>query len=236
MCDQVVGRSTRCNSCVKAKQSCKFLIAEASGQTKGREVGPIRDAAEKSPEIEEEDDEEEEEEEEEERQASSPIARALKKIASPLRALGKRKTTELSPKSVQERDADSSQRARLRRSPSNVSVEVPVPSRSASSFVMPPPSTISAVSGGPYDPFYVRRLENELRESKEDLAIMGRRFRESQEDIGILLRRHASKESLLFEEIAALKGEYGESSLSRRGGARGSSEGYGKAGSSSGRY
>lgn len=216
--------------CKKAKQSCQYLIAGASAGAR-ETVGPIRDAAEDSSEEEEEEEDgegEEEEEEEERPKASSPIARAFKKLASPLKGLGKRKTTELSPKSVQEREADSSQRARVRRSPSNVSIEVPVVSRSASSFAMPPPSTSSGVYSSVHDPFYVRRLENDLRESREDLTILSRRLTESQEDIGVLLRRHASRESLLKEEIEQLKarlGEGGTGSSGRRGGGAGSSSG-----------
>lgn len=220
--------------CSKAKQSCKFLIAEASSQTKQKLVGPIRDAAEDSPEDEEEEEEGDEagEEEEGEKQpkASSPIARAFKKLASPLKNLGKRKTTELSPQSVKEREVESSQRAWRRRSPSNASVEVPVPSRSASSFAMPPPSITSGVYSSAEDPFYVRRLENDLRESREDLTILSRRLAESQEDIGVLLRRHASRESLLKEEVASLRARLGE------GGSGGSGRRGGGAGSSSGRY
>jgi len=206
-------------------------------------VGPIRDAAEDSSNEEEEEEEEEEEDAEEdegevekESKKKSPLVRAFNKIAAPLKALGKRTTTELSPKSIQDREAEPSQRARRRRSPSHASVEDPFPSRAASSFTMPPPSTTSGASGALYDSFYVRGLENELRESKEDLHIMARRYRESQEDIGTLMRRHASKESLLREEIEVLKARYGESSSSRRGEAGSSSGRRGGGGSSSGRY
>jgi hypothetical protein len=193
-------------------------------------VGPIRDAAEESSEEEEREGEEEEEEEEEEEVSAkpkSPIVRAFKKLTSPLKSLGKRKTTELSPKSQQEREAESSRRARGRSSPSVQSIEAPEPARSGSSFysvAMPPPSTISSSHQTVYDPFYVRRLENDLRESKEDLNIVSRRLRESQEDIGVLLRRQGSRESLMLEEIAALKARLGEGS-SGRGGRAGSSSG-----------
>ena len=69
---------------MKSKQSCKYLIAQAASRAVGREVGPIRDAAEASP-VEEGQGEEEvggeevgEEvgEDEARPKASSPIARA----------------------------------------------------------------------------------------------------------------------------------------------------------------
>lgn len=198
-------------------------------------VGPIRDAADDSSSEEEEEEEDEEvEAEEDEGEAEkkgkkkSSLVRAFNKIASPLKSLGKRSTTELSPKSIQDRDAEASQRARRRRSPSQASVEA--------SFIMPPPSAISGISGSSQDPFYVRRLESDLRESKEDLFILTRRLRESQEDFGTLLRRQESRESMLKEEIEMLRARLGEGSSGVRGGAGSSSGRRGGGGSSSGRY
>ena len=225
ICEQVVG-TTRCKVCAKAKQSCNYHISEASQKDKGKQVGRIVDAAEES---EEEGDEGEEEEEEEEKKGPSPIAKAFKKLTSPLKAIGKRKTTELSPGSLKDREAESSERARARHPSPSSSVELPEPSRDSSSFIsstMPPPSNLSGSFHTTYDPFYVRRLENRLQESQEDLTTM-------REGITKLEQRYASRESLLLEEIAHLKTRLGEGEGSRRGG---SSGGRGGVGSSSGRF
>ena len=224
VCEQVAGRSTRCLACAKAKQSCKYLISAASAT--GEQVGPVLDAAEKSDA--DEDGEGDEEEEEPPVKKTSPIATVIRKMTSPLRNLGKRKTAELSPGSVQERDAEPDARVRSRAAPSIHSIETPEPSRGSSfySSAMPPPSTVVS-SQNPYrDEFYIRRLETDLQSAREDNAMMNRRLRDSYEDLSTLTRRYESKESLLYEEISTLKAQL-------RGG---SSRGGRGAGSSSGRY
>lgn len=193
------------------------MISEAQSEKKGETVGKILDAAEES----DPEDEEEEQAEEEQKKATSPVIKVLRNITSPLKSIGKRKTTKLSPGTVQEREAESSQRARGRQPSPSPSVEVPEVHQSPSSFysaTMPPPSSISSHRGDHYDPFYVRTLENELRESQEDL--------------NIVLRRQESKESLLREEIASLKARLGEGSS----GVSRSSEKRRGAGGSSGRH
>ena len=156
--------------------------------------------------------------------------------------MGKRKTTELSPRSVQEREASTSQKTRARAGSPTPSLEVPIFSREPSfspSSAMPPPSSIYSHGSAPYDPFYVRSLEDDLRASREDLSILARRYNDSLEDITRLVRRQKSRESLLQDEIAALKTRLGEGSSrgssGRRGSAGGSSGKRGGAGSSSGR-
>jgi hypothetical protein len=153
--------------------------------------------------------------------ASSSVIKVLHKLSSPIRKLGKRKPTELSPGSLPEREEGSSSRSRARESSPTAAQEVTIASAPPSSFTsdMPPPSVIPSASS---NPFYVRHLEQKLRESQEDLAIMDRRLRESREDIGTLMQRHASRESLLMEEIEYLRGNYGEGS-SRQGSGAGSS-------------
>jgi hypothetical protein len=217
VCEQVAG-TIRCVVCSKAKQSCLYHLSDAG--VKGNVVAPLRDAAEESPgEEEEEDEEEEEEEEEKEKKGPSPLVKVFRKVTSPLKTIGKRKATELSHKSVLDREAEPSQRARERPPSTSSSADLPDPSMGSSSFysntMPPPPLTGSTGLGIPSDPFYVRRLEVRLRES--------------QEDITTLLRRHESRESLLLEEIAMLKDRLGEGSVSgsgRRGGAGGSSGRY----------
>jgi hypothetical protein len=193
------------------------LISEAQSENKGKAVGKVVDAAEES----EPENEEEEEAQEEQKKTTSPVVKAFQKITSPLRGIGKRKTTELSPGTIQDREAESSQRARGRQPSPSPSVEVPEVHRGTSSFysaTMPPPSSISSRRGDYTDPFYVRTLENELRESQEDL--------------NIVLRRQESRESLLREEIATLKARLGEGSS----GVSRSSEKRRGAGGSSGRH
>ena len=204
ICEQVVG-TTRCKVCAKAKQSCNYHISEASQKDKGKQVGKILDAAEESKE------EGDEEEEEEEKKGPSPIVKVFKKITSPLKAIGKRKATELSPGSLKDREAESSQRAHARQPSPSSCVELPEPSRDSSSFIsstMPPPSNLSGSFHTTYDPFYVRRLENCLQESQEDLTTM-------REGIIKLEQRYALRESLLLEEIAHLKTRLGEGEGSR---------------------
>jgi hypothetical protein len=221
VCEQVVG-TVRCIVCSKARQSCLYTLSE--GDSKGKQVGKILDAAEESSEEEEEEGEEEEGEEEEKKKKSSPLVKVFKKFTSPLKGLGKRKPDELSPGSVQEREVEPSQRARARQPSPSPSVDVPEPTRGSSSIyseTMPPPSSVYSGSSATFNPFYVRQMENDLRASQEDLAIMSRRWRDSQEDLGIFLRRQESRESLLREEIAMLRARLGEGSSEgsgRRGG------------------
>ena len=189
-------------------------------------VGPIRDAAEES---EEEEDEEEEEEEDAPKKACSPLGKVFNKVVLPFKSISKRKAMELSPGSVKDVEAESSQRARSCQPSPASSVEVPIPSQDTSPYYstsMPPPSVVSSRFNTPQDPFYVRRLDNQLRESQEDLTLM-------QEGMQRLERRYASRESLLMEESALLRSRLSEGEGSRRGG---SSRGRGGAGSSSGRF
>jgi hypothetical protein len=221
--------------CAGARQACKFFISEAVTPRKNP-VGPLRDAAEVS-----ESEEGQEEREEEETPGPKPsdskgksvMKKVFNKLASPLQNLGKRKTTELSPGSIQERQVEPSERARGRPPSPSLSLEVPIHSASSpySSSAMPPPSTTSYPASSS-DPFFVRSLEYQLRESQEDLAILSRRYRESQEDINLLLRRQESRDSLLREEIATLKARLGEGSS----GVSRSSEKRRGAGGSSGRH
>jgi hypothetical protein len=229
----------RCVVCANARKTCEYVHSAGGATGKKRQVGPIVDAAEAS-EGEEEEEEAEEEEEEKEaveqkkpEKAASPVIRVMRKIVSPLKGIGKRQTNELSPGSVKDREAESSQRTRSRHHSPPESVEVPIASRVPSPYhsSMAPPSSIYTGARSSDDPFYVRRIENELRESKEDLAILARRLQDSREDLGVVLRRHQSKESLLLEEIASLKAKLGEGS-SGRGGSSGRRRG---AGSASGR-
>jgi len=233
VCEQAEG-TVRCVVCSKAKQACLYHMSDAGG--KGKAVAPLRDAAEESSE-EEEEEEEEVVEKEKEKKGSSPLVNALKKITSPLKAIGKRKTTELSPGSVKDREAESSERARARKPSPSSSFDIPEPSHGSSSFysvtMPPPPSIISTGLGNSPDPFYVRRLENSLRESQEDLTTM-------RQGVTKLEQRYASRESLLLEEIALLKANIAErdaASQSGKRGAAGSSSGRrGGTGSSSGKY
>ena len=187
-------------------------------------VGPIRDAAEES-----EEEEDEEEEEDAPKKTRSPLGKVFNKVLSPLKSISKRKATELSPGSVKDVEAESNQRARGCQLSPALSIEVPIPSKGTSPYYstsMPPPSIVSSRSAAPQDPFYVQRLENQLRESQEDLSLM-------QEGILRLEHRYASRQSLLLEDISHLRTRLGEGKGSRRGG---SSGGRGGAGSSSGRF
>jgi hypothetical protein len=158
-----------------------------------------------------------------------PIIKVFKKITSPLKAIGKHKATELSPGSLKDWEAESSERACGRQPSPSSSVELPEPFHNSSSLIfaaMPLPSNFSGSFNTTYDSFYMRRLENRLQESQEDLTTM-------REGINKLEQRYASRESLLLEEIAHLKTRLGEGESSRRGG---SSGGHGGAGSFSGRF
>lgn len=212
-----------------AHQACQYLISGAA-DARGEKVGKIVDAGEESDEESEEQDVEEIEDEEESLKKASPIVSVLKKIASPLRSLGKRKPTELSPKAIEDRESEASDRARARTMPSRQSPELGDHSGSSSSLplsTMPPPSTISATSG-PLRDFYTRRLEIDLQAAREYNQLLSRRLRDSQEDLQAALARHESRESLLVEEVLYLRGVAGESqsgSSSRGGSQRGARRG-----------
>ena len=153
ICEQVVG-TTRCKVCAKAKQSCNYHISEVSKKDKGKQVGQVLDAAEES----EAEGDEEEEEEEEEKAGASPIIKVFKKLTSPLKAIGKRKATQLSPGSLKDREAESSERARGHPPSPSSAIELPEPSRDSSSLLstaMPLPSSVYSGSSTTFDLFYV---------------------------------------------------------------------------------
>ena len=235
VCQQLAG-TVRCLVCSKARKTCEYLHSAEGAKGKAREVGPVLDAAEESEgEEEEEEDEDEEGEEAAEEpdkpeKTHSPAIRVLRRIVSPLKSIGKRQTTDLSPGSVKDREAESSQRSRTRHHSPEESLEVPIVSRFSSPYhtTMPPPSSTYSGAHTSEDHFFVRRLENDLRASREDLSVVTRRWRESQEDLGMLVRRHQANESLLLEEIASLKARLGEGS-SGRGGSSGRRGGAGSA-------
>jgi hypothetical protein len=230
VCNQVVGAATRCIPCKTAHQACQYLISGAA-DVRGEKVGKIIDAAEESDEESEEQEVEEVEEEEESTKKTSPIVSALKKIASPLRNLGKRKPTELSPKTIDDRDSEASERARARTMAVRQSPELgdyPESSASLPLSAMPPPSSISGSSGPPLRDFYTRRLEIDLQAAREYNTLLSRRLRDSQEDLHAALARHESRESLLTEEVLYLRGIASDNqsqSSSRGGGRRGARRG-----------
>ena len=122
--------------------------------------------------------EEEVEEEEGEEKKTSPITKVLFQLALPLKIIGKCKTMQLSPQSVKDREAESSQRTHGHQ-PSPVPFsEVPLPfhhpSQQTSPFYsisMPPPSSsFSSSLDQSQDPLYVQHLKNKLCESQEDIA------------------------------------------------------------------
>src|SRR5208282_2327085 len=98
--------------CVKAKQACNYYISQGNLQGSRERVGPIRATEEESEEEQEGEREEEEEEEEEKPKTVSPVVKVFRKLATPLKSLRKRKTTELSPGTVKEYETEASHRAR----------------------------------------------------------------------------------------------------------------------------
>jgi hypothetical protein len=171
-----------CEHCAQGKRKCKFPDVEASGVRKGKgraAEGPKVDDTKAA--------------------TTSKGKSVLKKIISPLQALGKRKTTQISPPSAKERVAGPSA-SRVRRMASSKSSLVDPntagPSRplSRNSGTMPPPSvyaetSVSRAASGRSD-FEYQLLEQQLRESREDLQLAQTRF--------------ASRETFLLDQIRAL--------------------------------
>lgn len=229
VCEQAAGRSTRCQVCKDARQACTYRDAQSSGGIVEK-VGPVLDAAEESEEETNAREVEIADEGEQSKTKSSPIVSALKKITSPLKKLGKRKPAELSPKAIEERESESSERAHSRFTAQRQSPELGGLFGSSSSLPssnMPPPSSVPTTPGfagrevygaSRQTDFYTRRLEVDLQSSQDYVNLLVRRLRESQEDLQSVLAAHESRESLLLEEVQYLRGITGgtQSQLSIR--------------------
>lgn len=133
------------------------------------------------------------------------------KLLSPIRSLRKRKTADLSPESVEAKEASSSSsKIRRKDSSSDNSVQiVPPPPRSQASIysTMPPPSLVSRGSNISFstqsaaDDFEVQLLRQQLQESQEDLNLARRRWE--------------TREALYQSQIAELKSQAGRGRVRR---------------------
>ena len=176
--------------------------------------------------MEEEEEEEEVEEPEVEEttpQKPSKAKEFVKKLVSPLRQLGgKRRTEDLSPETVQEREAAAAKAALRHKVSSEASVvesRQPGPSVDPSLYGSGPPSTIfsmesagrsysqSSAVGPPFMrmPYPATPSRPPANISPYAYQLLEHSLRASQEDLRAAHERFASRESLLLEQITDLE-------------------------------
>ena len=177
----MVEGNVKCRRCFKGKKGCKFSALEEEEEV---EVAAVP--------------------------SKSPVSSLKKLLASPIRALRKRKEEDLSPESQKDKVDTSSIAVRPQReTPSPEFVDF------GSQVSMPPPSMISSRSQAssssrlffPTEDYRVQLLQSALRESEEDLTMVRERF--------------ASRESLYLEQIALLEKKLEEGSSKGQRGSKG---------------